>query len=313
LHRIESKKNKQWEEMAIHGKSVITLAKLYDKLTRLTGGSRIQHTHTAGLILGIEERQRGEGYHWHGLRRGGSASRPVALFQWTLEGEGVFRFQDTSTPQSPGTAFLVTIPSDHEYSLSEGSGSWRFIWMTLQAPFIQKRICEAADMVGQTFPLAEMDRLAASTLQLFEAGFNSETVESFDLEKRVLDWMIEVERHIHYLLFEPDPKKQWMERARDFYQANRRRPFGVNEFAEHLAMSRSHLGHVFKAATGIAPSEWFRQLRMDSAVDHLIRGAKLEAIAADCGFHDANHFCKCFRAQFHTSPARYRQWLGIQR
>lgn len=299
--------------MAINSKSVNSLAKLSRKLSAVTEGSQIQHIHTAGLTLGIEERQRGEGYHWHGLRRGGSANRPVALFQWTLQGEGVFRFHKTSTIQSPGTAFLATIPSDHEYSLSEGSETWRFIWMTIQAPFIQKRICEAAGLVGHTFSLDEMDRLAASTLQVFEAGLSSPTLESFDLEKRALDWMIEIERHIHYLCFEPDPKKEWMQRAREFYLANRARPFGVNEFAECLEMSRSHLGHVFKAATGIAPSEWFRQLRMDSAVDLLIRGAKLDAIAADCGFHDANHFCKCFRAQFHTSPARYRQWLGIKR
>jgi len=299
--------------MAIYSKSVNSLARLYRRLNGVARGMQIRHTHTAGMVLGIEERSQGERYHWHGSRRGSSASSPVALFQWTLQGEGIFRFKDTTTLQAPGMAFLAGIPSDHEYSLSAGSKSWRFLWMMIQAPFIQKRICEAAGLVGHTFPLDEEDRLAVSTLQLFEAGYSPFPVESFDLEKRALDWMIEIERHIHHLRFEPDPKKEWMERARNFYLANRSRPFGVNEFAAHLDMSRSHLGHVFKAATGIAPSEWFRRLRMDGAIDLLARGAKLEAIAADCGFHDANHFCKCFRAQFQTSPSRYRKWLGIKR
>jgi len=56
------------------------------------------------------------------------------------------------------------------------------------------------------------------------------------------------------------------------------------------------------------------EVRLEEALKRLRTGAKLETIAAQTGFADANHFCKVFRRHFLSSPGAYRELIsGINR
>jgi len=67
---------------------------------------------------------------------------------------------------------------------------------------------------------------------------------------------------------------------------------------------------MFKAKTGISPAAFVTEVRLKEALKLLRTPAKLEDVAAQTGFADANHFCKVFRRHFHTSPGAYRHLRG---
>ncbi len=80
--------------------------------------------------------------------------------------------------------------------------------------------------------------------------------------------------------------------------------------ADH-GMSRTHFSHFFRARTGLTPARFAAEVRVHRATRMLLDpGIPLKQIALDCGFANANYFCKVFRRFQHMSPASYRRRIG---
>lgn len=270
------------------------------------------------LTLGAE-RHEGADYRWHGLKRGGDAEHPWTVFQWTLSGEGEVRIGRRWMPQRRGQAFLVGVPSDHEYRIAKGAGHWKFLWVAVNppwqrpnTPWLTHDLIEAAAPFQQSVPVPFDSRLATETLRLMEEAFRGMLDNLFDQERAYLNWAVEVKRHCSALLHPQDRREEMLERAREFYQANKFRSFGVEDFAREHGMSRVRASLLFHKLTGQTLSAFFTELRLKDAIGLLGQGWKLEEIAAETGFADANHFCKVFRRSYHTTPGKFRQMLGVR-
>lgn len=84
--------------------------------------------------------------------------------------------------------------------------------------------------------------------------------------------------------------------------------FGVEEIADMLQVSKSHLIRVFSAFTGISPGQYLTNVRIEEAKRVLLHAAiPLEIVANVSGFSSANYFCKVFKKQTGITPAAWRQ------
>jgi AraC family transcriptional regulator len=84
----------------------------------------------------------------------------------------------------------------------------------------------------------------------------------------------------------------------------------VADLANHEGVSRKHFGFLFRERTGLTPAHFATQVRVHEAARMLIETRlPLKAIAAACGFANANHFSKAFRRLQHLSPASYRRTM----
>ncbi len=84
--------------------------------------------------------------------------------------------------------------------------------------------------------------------------------------------------------------------------------FGVEAFAEHLAVSRSLLHKKLTALTGESPGELIKRYRLNKAAKMLEqRTGSITQIAFEVGFNDASYFTLCFRTQFGISPSQYHK------
>lgn len=82
--------------------------------------------------------------------------------------------------------------------------------------------------------------------------------------------------------------------------------YGIDELAERLSVSKSHLIRVFSAAVGIAPGRYLTQLRVEHAKRMLSSGdASIDVIAAATGFSSAAYFGKVFRRTTGLTPTRF--------
>lgn len=84
--------------------------------------------------------------------------------------------------------------------------------------------------------------------------------------------------------------------------------FSLERLAEQAGLSRFHFQRLFKAATGVSPSQYHINLRMEEA-RRLLRETKMSVIdvALEVGYTNPSHFAQLFRRETGLSPSDYRR------
>ncbi len=251
-------------------------------------------------------------YHWDGMKRLGRDDAPLFAFQLTLAGWGHFQLYGERPQQvSPGTAFIAVIPSRHRYYLPQESPGWTFAWVSVYHPYLLARMTKLVAKTGPLVQVSPSGPLAAIFLRLVRGAIKKDFRDRYEAELALFEFLVACE--------------QSAEQARDssgeglrLTQAVRARvlqalpsTFDVSALAAEYGMSRTHFSHYFRARTGLTPAHFSAEVRVHHAARMLLdtRDA-LKRIAAECGFANANYFCKVFRRFQHMSPASYRRALG---
>ncbi len=92
-----------------------------------------------------------------------------------------------------------------------------------------------------------------------------------------------------------------------FCKRNFSRPIGVEDMARVARLSRYHFSRKFGSARGISPGRYLAGVRLDEATRLLaIGGLSVKEVAEQCGYRDANYFCKVFRKNFGVTPGTVR-------
>lgn len=88
--------------------------------------------------------------------------------------------------------------------------------------------------------------------------------------------------------------------------------FKVQDLADELALSRSHLFRKLKELTQMSPNQYLLVYRLFKAKELIEKGFKDINISEVCygvGFVSKSHFSRTFRNQFGVSPSTYRKNL----
>ncbi len=80
--------------------------------------------------------------------------------------------------------------------------------------------------------------------------------------------------------------------------------YNVNELCSLLNISRSQFHRKIKSLTGVAPSRFIRDFRLNKARDLLLAGeSNIAGVAYQTGFTSPGYFSKCFKELFGLSPS----------
>lgn len=247
------------------------------------------------------ERRFNEAYSWEGMKRG---TQPFALIQHTIAGRGELDFEGTRHALGPGDTMLLTFPHRNRYWLAPGQ-SWEYFWITLsgrEALRIARAVIDARGPVLR--PSSEaVDRLAASCLALIEGEVPSgaASAAAYAGIMAVHDGAIGSDEA------EASTMPAAVLRVMSFVEQNVAGNLGVERLARVAQVSRAHFVRLFTAATGVAPSDYVFEQRMQRAERLLIAtDSGVGEIAATCGFADGNYFAKAFRRSRGTTPSAFR-------
>ena len=98
-----------------------------------------------------------------------------------------------------------------------------------------------------------------------------------------------------------------LERAIRFLEERTDGVISVGELASLVGLSSSHLGTLFRRATGAGPAAFHTQLKMARARALLDGTARsVQDVAAEVGYADALYFSRLFRRHHGLSPTAYR-------
>ncbi len=173
-------------------------------------------------------------------------------------------------------------------------------------PYMVSRLINRSNLVGAVIESGvDSPVIRSATALFFELG---EGTDKYDAEAALIRWMLELER----LAFrERHPEKErecLLQRTKSQVLARIERFIAVDELAHEHGMSRSNFTHHFLRVTGLSPAAFIRDLRLREAIRLMgVRTLSVKEIAAQTGFANTNHLCKCFRARFQISPGVYRR------
>ena len=262
---------------------------------------------------GFETRKDPNQYHWDGMKRGADAAHPYLVFQYTFDGLGHYASGAENYAILPGMAFNALIPSSHRYYLPLESSGWTFFWIILHHPYVVERIARRRDDTGAVFALDMGDPLFVQAIRLFTQLCQSDFSDVFAEEQALFAFMFEYERFAEHTRYEQPARDFLLAEIRSHVLQVLHRPVDSAELGALRGMSRSNFTHYFTNVTGLSPARFVRSVRLEEVAFRLLyTDQKLEVIASETGFADANHLCKAFRQHYHLSPGQYRKQIRTE-
>jgi len=260
------------------------------------------------LFGGLETRTLRDAYRWDGLRRGADPHAPFLVFQHTLSGAGIVETGGRSHEVGEHHAFLAVVPSAHRYTVAADPGRWTFFWVIIRHPYVVRRLADRLATPAAVFRSAGRHPLTRSSLALFRRAAAAAGSDPYRPELALFEWMLALERVLAARGAAPGEAERWLEEVRACVLEHPDRPPDVSELARRRAMGRSPYTRAFHHLTGRTPAAWVTEIRLGEVVRRLrTTGDKLDRIARETGFADANHLCKAFRRRTGLSPGAFRK------
>lgn len=95
--------------------------------------------------------------------------------------------------------------------------------------------------------------------------------------------------------------------AQDILRTRYTEPLNIAQLAEEIGISARSFNRRFKTATGLTPSLYLQQQRLNTARE-LLRTSNLSIaeVASAVGYNDSDYFCRRFRDEMNQTPSAYR-------
>lgn len=249
---------------------------------------------------GREHRVGGDGYDWHGLRRGAG---PFSVLQYTLAGGGNLVWRGTAQRLVAGSLMLVQVPHDHRYWLPDG-GTWQFCWICLLGSEVEAA-CQAVHVrLGPVLMLDRQHPLLAAVVPAISEVLGVRPISPY----RASAHAYAIAMALVELADAADPAMvdAGLAKAERLCRERLDQDLQVSELAEVAGLSRNHFTKRFHEVFGKSPKEYHTNLRIQHAADLLRAGQTVRAVSAACGFAEATYFCKVFRKLTGMTPGSFR-------
>lgn len=257
--------------------------------------------HCMAISAGYEQRHN-EVYSWDGMQRG---TAPFLVVQHTLVGEGRLDFAGIHHRLTPGQTMVLSLPHAHRYWLERG-GHWEYFWMVLNGREALRLAREVIDATGPVVALPQpvIDRMADACLTLIERS----EITPGEASAAAYAAMAALHDGVFGTTAAPEARlPPAIARVMAHVETNLAKPLQVDRLAAIAEMSRGHFVRQFSAATGIAPSDFVLERRVER-IERLLLATDMSvvAIARATGFADANYLAKAFRRKRGVAPLEFR-------
>lgn len=213
-------------------------------------------------------------------------------------------FHDVKT----GNAIVIFPEIAHRYGPRRGE-AWSEIYAVFDgALFDQLR---KSTFLDDRFPILNMPAAFAEQLQdLLEMPRPLSAAQRLEEIGRFLELLGKLYRANEAKpTFEAAPAERWLPLARRALEANLERPVDWENLARQCGMSYESFRKKFRAATGIAPSRYRDECRIQAACNMLIQHPQLtlRQVAHSLGFYDEFAFSKRFKQVKNCPPREFRK------
>lgn len=228
------------------------------------------------------------------------------LFQFTLEGSGIFEASGEVIELNKRKAFFIPFPDRSRYYLpKEDNHSWKFFYIHFCGPVAAHFFNYVHQLKGPVFCLSDN----SSSVRLFFDEYNSvksgkqyQRYESGDFLYRFLTSLL---RDVEM----PDSSVQnaFVDEAVQWIHRNYGSQLSLAEMSGSIGVSLPHLTRQFHLQKGLSPMRYLTNIRIEHSISLLLNTTlTIGQIAEQCGFSNRNYYTKVFRKVMSTTPTEYR-------
>lgn len=243
----------------------------------------------------------------------GPGIRDHYLIHLVVRGKGRYTMNNKTAPLSTGDIFLVKPNQLISYS-ADLTEPWEYYWVGFngafagkfvkQMPFTEENpyyhcsaLEEAKDFIHRIYesrgPRPEDEARMVGYLYLFISLLMQDNAR---IDKKHLD-----------------SGAQYVVDAIKFIQFNYSHNIGVDDIAEAVGVSRSHLYRVFMSNTGLSPIDYLTNFRIDEACALLEKTSlSVAEVAYSVGFFDQFYFSRVFKKTKGIPPSKYIEQTQAQ-
>ena len=257
-------------------------------------------------------------YDFHGNKRG---QTEWALFQFTLQGQGMLCYENKTQPVMQGQAMLLTLPHDHRYWLPENQ-HWSFFYLCMQGSEILRAWRYLIQQTGPLLSLAPDNHALLKAVSLCKDVLDNRFDSPWDLSARTYELAMSLlattqSQHANTQGHDVSTtvgsdrhrtRPRAIQNAINLAKAHPNKPLDVDALAAAADLSRHHFSRCFKQSEGMSPGEYLTRTRLRQAVRLLQTTERpIKQIARQCSYADANYFAKAFRKAYGLSPRDFRE------
>jgi len=233
---------------------------------------------------------------------------PENFLFYCVDGHGWYKIGDKRYEVGPNECFILPQHTEHAYGSSEDN-PWSIYWLHFGGTMLPS--FNALPVIQQHFrPHAvrssnEMIALFSKIYKTLELGYSIDNLVFANMSlSYFLTLFIYNQRHF---VTPSTEKADCIDSAILFMQEHINENITLNELSHRYNYSPSRFSSLFKQKTGYAPIDYFIQMKMQRASQHLgITDKSVKDIALSMGFDDPYYFSKRFTKVMGMSPTKYR-------
>lgn len=228
---------------------------------------------------------------------------------YILEGKGTLATQSKGKiPVKAGNMFLLFPDEWHTYQPEKETG-WKLYWIGFKGTHMNDRVqkgffCKENPLfqVGYNAAIIHLYRQAIEVVQREEPCFQQLLA---GIVNYLLGVMYSTDRNL--LLNQDHTSAKLIDHARIYMREKVEENLSAKEVASHLGMGYSHFRKLFKAYTGVSPSHYYLDLKLQRAKELLsLTPVPVKEIAYKLQFQSPDYFSTLFRKKTGYTPSEFR-------
>lgn len=201
----------------------------------------------------------------------------------------------------------VIFPPKYRYKYSySGEGGISYLWVHFTGSYAERllSLCGLAPL-----PFVAISELDGAIINGFQKMFKSfeegHSLRKLELANELEDIILKLSWGIN-----GEEKDRKLQVSLNYIHSFFNRTINIPSLAKMEHLSNSYYIELFKRRTGLSPSEYIINLRMNAACD-MLRNSDLSIkhISVSVGYDDVSFFSKIFKKKTGMSPLKYRMAL----
>lgn len=241
--------------------------------------------------------------------------RPAGTRDWlltfTLHGVGCYRLADQLYLCQAGDLMLLEPGSVHDYATLDQTQPWEFYWAHfLPRPHWVEWMqmpARTAGLRGLTVKEPALRQRIQQTFTRLLQDLHTPTRFHADLAANALEEILLCVR-LHDAHTQTQTLDARVDAVLKHLNTHYREAVTIQTLAQQVALSSSHLAHLFKAQVGHSIIDTLLAIRLHQT-ERLLKYTSLHIgeVAQEVGFQSASYFSRQFKARYGLSPEAYRR------
>ena len=228
------------------------------------------------------------------------------VFQYTVSGEGTLVCDRNSYQIKPGQAFLIERPGQYQYYRSPNADHWELRFITLNIACL-KIWGDLTERFGRVFEVSEDSSVMRCWHQIYQTALNNEMGSFYSASGFAYQFMMQ----LYNTLIESCRAQNMsdvVQRCMALIQTEYKNDLDLTYLSKACNVSVPYLSKRFNESLHISPIQYLNRYRIEVASSLLLRShGRIEEVAREVGFSDANYFSRVFKKVIGFSPREYRQ------